>query len=351
MTVAVAGFACAKPAPSPTAPASTATAAAAASGAADGELRIAADTVVATWSGGTMTYGELAEARAGEFRKLRNKYLQDLNELEQRHIEEIVVGKLMEEAAKKAGKDEESFVRGLAGEPTVSDEEMAKFYDENVKQSGQPFEPIKDRIRGFLVQNKQKEAVRGKIDELKAAASMKVTLPAPALDVAKFDLSGRPFKGKADAKVTVVAFSDFQCPYCSKATPAVEALIAAYPNDVKVYFMHFPLSFHERAAPAAVASECANQQGKFWSMHDKLFENQGGLTDENFLAYAEATGLDLPKFKTCQADPATRELVDDDMAQGTAAGVDGTPSFFINGVKYPRGVPTVEALEPHVRGS
>lgn len=120
--------------------------------------------------------------------------------------------------------------------------------------------------------------------------------------------------------------------------------MAAYPDDVKVYFLHYPLSFHQKAMPAAIASECAHKQGKFWEMHDELFAAQQNLGDEHFLNAAKTKGLDLVAFESCLKDPAVGATIKRDMAQGEAAGVQGTPSFYINGVRYEQGVPTVDAV-------
>jgi protein-disulfide isomerase len=308
-------------------------------------LRIPAATVVAKWNEGQLTYGDFYAKREASFNKLRNKYLQDLYRTEQQELEGFIIEQIVEKAAKAAGQDKDAYIKGLAGEPTVTEEQIKEFYDKNVAQSGQPFDQIKDRIKGFLTMQQQQEAVKKAIDKLKADNGVVLSLPAPETTKAKFDLVGRPMKGAKDAKVTVVEFSDFECPYCSRATPQVQALLDAFPNDVAVYFLHFPLSFHQQAMPAAIASQCANLQGKFWEMHDKIFAAQQNLASAPYSGFATELGLDAAKFEACVKDPATAEFVKADMKQGEVAGVEGTPSFYLNGVQYAQGIPTVDAVK------
>jgi len=303
--------------------------------------------VVAEWSGQKLTYGELMQKKESTFKKLHDKYLTDLHQAELREVESYVIEDIVTKASKAAGKTEEEFLRGMAGEPVEPTEaEIQAFYEAQVKNTGQPLEAVKDRIKGFLVGNKQREVVKAAIDKLKADSKFTMNLPAPETSKAALDYAGRPSKGPATAKVTVAEFSDFQCPYCSRATPAVDALLKAYPNDVKVVFFHYPLSFHENAMPSAIAAQCANLQGKFWEMHDKLFANQGALSADNFKAYAKDIALDEAKFTACLADPTTKAFVEKDMEMGNSAGVEGTPSFFLNGVSSASGAPTPDQIKP-----
>ncbi|MCB0323786.1 MAG: thioredoxin domain-containing protein [Bdellovibrionales bacterium] len=142
-----------------------------------------------------------------------------------------------------------------------------------------------------------------------------------------------PVLGPKDAKVTLVEFSDFQCPFCSRAAETMKDVVKEYPKDVKLVFKHLPLPFHPQAQPAARAAVAAQRQGKFWEMHDLLFENQQNLSDELYVELAEKLGLDVAKFKKDFEDPAVAKVVEDDAALATQLGVRGTPGFFVNGVQ------------------
>jgi protein-disulfide isomerase len=310
------------------------------------DLRLDPTRVVAEWKGGSLTYGELRKKREAAFKKIYNKYLQDMYQAEQRELETFVIETLVKEAAAKKGQSEQDYLQSIAGNPTVSDEDIQAFYDQNVKQSGQPLDAVRDRIRGYLAGTKQRDMVRAEIDRLKSEAGVKLDLPPPETAVVSFDLSGRPVKGNPNAKVTIVEFSDFECPYCGQAAPNVNALADQFKEDVKVVFLHFPLNFHPNAMPAALASQCANAQGKFWEFHDKLFANQKQLGPSFYESTAGELGLDVEKFKKCVDDPATKAYVMRDMEQGETAGVEGTPSFYVNGVASAAGVPTADTIRP-----
>jgi protein-disulfide isomerase len=154
--------------------------------------------------------------------------------------------------------------------------------------------------------------------------------PNPA-DTYKVPLGESHTKGGEEALVTIIEWSDFQCPYCSRVGPTLEQLHTDYGDKVRVAFKHNPLGFHPRALPAALAAEAAGKQGKFWEMHDKLFANQKDLTDENFEAWAKEIGIDVGQFKKDMADPKLKEKILGDQKLGAPIGVTGTPAFFING--------------------
>ena len=143
-----------------------------------------------------------------------------------------------------------------------------------------------------------------------------------------------PVKGPATAAVTVVEFSDFQCPYCGRALPAVREVESAFPKDVRLVWKHLPLPMHPNAVPAALAAEAARAQGgaaKFWAMHDKLFANQQALSPAAYQQYARELGLDLARFEKDMADPRLRARVQDDAQLAQQLGVNGTPTFLVNG--------------------
>jgi protein-disulfide isomerase len=156
---------------------------------------------------------------------------------------------------------------------------------------------------------------------------------------------GVPIRGAEGAKVTIVEFSDFQCPYCARAAKTVDEVVAKHGQNVKIVFKHFPLDFHPWAKPAAVAANCAAQQSSeaFWLLHDKYFEHQRELTPENVMAqsktYLADSGVDLAAWSTCAEDTtsdahqAMVAAVEADLALAAELGVEGTPSFFVNGVE------------------
>jgi protein-disulfide isomerase len=162
--------------------------------------------------------------------------------------------------------------------------------------------------------------------------------PGPAAlleDPVALNIEGSPSKGPANARITLVEFSDFQCPYCSIAIHELDAILAAYPKDVRLVFKQFPLSdLHPNATLAAHAALAANAQGKFWPMHDKLFANSRALTRSNMLKWAGEMQLDMKRFTADLDSPKLKQDVVRDVAEGEKAGVDGTPTVFVNGKHY-----------------
>jgi protein-disulfide isomerase len=182
-----------------------------------------------------------------------------------------------------------------------------------------------------------REARAGKTyDEIFAAVAHPAVMPAAqspgqAKTYKALFPAGTPSRGPKTAKVTVVEFSDFQCPFCGRVEPALKQVEDTYGNDVRIVWRNIPLPFHEHAMDAAEAALAADAQGKFWPMHDKLFANQGALDRASIDKYASDVGLDMAKFKAAMDHHASKPRIDADMKDGAAAGVNSTPSFFING--------------------
>lgn len=176
-------------------------------------------------------------------------------------------------------------------------------------------------------------------------ASPKAHRPKLLEDPISIPVAGAPVRGPADAKITLVEFSDFECPYCSAAVKQVDVIMAAYPKDVKLIYKQFPLSMHPHAEMAAEASLAAREQGKFWEMYEILFKNFRQLSHEHVLAMAKEIGLDVDKFKADLDSGKFKKEVEKDMADGEAANVYGTPAFYINGRQY-NGEVSLAALKP-----
>lgn len=141
--------------------------------------------------------------------------------------------------------------------------------------------------------------------------------------------SGRAYRGADSPKIIVYEYSDFECPYCSKALPSVEEVLRAYPNDVQLQFRHYPLPIHPQAYGAALAAVCAEEQGKFWPMHDKMFASQNALYDSDLKKYAADAGLDAQKFEQCLGSASAAAKVNADVSEAVLAGVQATPTFKI----------------------
>ena len=188
-------------------------------------------------------------------------------------------------------------------------------------------------------------------ERLQAAATVRER----SADLAAF-AEGLPVRGATDALVTIIEFSDFQCPYCARSATVVEDLLEKHPEDVKFVFLHFPLDFHSWAKPAAIASVCAAEQSDeaFWALHDSYFSHQSTITDENLLeksrGFLADSGIDLDGWLACASDdgsPSYQDAlleVETAMAMGATYGITGTPSFFVNG-HFLNGSQPIEVFE------
>jgi protein-disulfide isomerase len=162
-------------------------------------------------------------------------------------------------------------------------------------------------------------------------------------DPVQIPTQGSPTTGAAFGRITLVEFSDFQCPYCSKASVQIANILKAYPNDVKLIFKQYPLESHPQAQISAQAALAAHQQGKFWQLHDLMFANRTILSRRSILLWADAIKLDMKRFTADMDSDAIKKAVAKDQQDGDKAGVEGTPTVFIDGQRY-NGDLSVEAI-------
>jgi protein-disulfide isomerase len=150
----------------------------------------------------------------------------------------------------------------------------------------------------------------------------------------KIDISTAPMKGNPNGKITLVEFADYECPHCKRFQPVLRQVVEDFPNDVKLYFKHYPLPQHTNARLAAEAAVAAQKQGKFWQFQDKLWDHQDDLGPAEIEKVAKESGLDLSKFRQDLASEAIKARVEKDHTDGTAAGIQATPTLFIDGREY-----------------
>ena len=240
--------------------------------------------------------------------------------------------KLLEAAAAKRGLAPLALLQQEADAKVTptTDAEVEAVYTAQKDRINRPLAEVKGQIQQMLRQAKVDQARETFLRTLRAAADVTINLRAPKVAVS-YD-PGR-VRGDTNAPITIVEFSDFQCPFCQRVHPVVKELLSKYPRQVKLAYRDFPLrQIHPQADAAAEAARCAAEQGKFWQFHDRLFESNRSLDLAAFADHAAAIGLDQAKFVDCLAADKFEAQIEQDLQDGTQAGVNGTPGFFINGV-------------------
>lgn len=202
---------------------------------------------------------------------------------------------------------------------------------------------VSKALTAIVVDNIRKGANEAAV--LKAVDASPLMHPKLLEDPVVIPIDGAPFLGPKDARVTLVEFSDFQCPYCAQAVVRLNAVLKAYPNQVKLVFKQYPLDMHSQAALAAAAALAAHRQGKFWPLHDAMYADRTHLSRTTILAMAGAVGLDTKRFEQDWDSPAVKQALAREEAEGDKAGVEATPTVFIDGQKY-NGSLDLDAIRP-----
>jgi protein-disulfide isomerase len=291
------------------------------------------DQVVAEVAGRKVTLQEV-DAKWEEFDAAERARVTQLLYQNRRNMLDQVVGDiLIENAAKAAGATVEAFVTqdAVKRATPVTDQEVAQFFEANRDRAqGRTLEQLGPQIKDFLVSQRALQARAQLIDELKAKSSgVKVMLDPPRYTVAT--TTADPVRGVASAPVTIIEFSDYQCPFCARVNPTLEQVRKTYGDKVKIIFKDFPLPNHPQAPKAAEAAHCAGEQGKYWELHDHMFANQRALNVPELKQYAATLGLDAAKFNQCLDSGKHAGLVAAGTAQGERMGVNSTPTLYING--------------------
>jgi len=292
----------------------------------------AATDKAATVNGQPISMSDL-EAKAGEnLSQLQHQYESKRFEILSGTLTQMVEDRLLDLEAQATHKTKDQLLAENAKAPEITPEEVDAFYTQLQQQRPQglpPKDAIADQIKTHLAEQKQTEARTSYMTTLRAKYKVETFVEEPRIQVAT---EGHPAKGPATAPVTIVEFSDFQCPFCSRVEPTLSQIEQKYGDKIRVVFRQFPLnSIHPMAQKAAEASLCANEQGKFWQMHDAMFGDQEKLQVADLKAKAGKLGLDQAKFDQCLDTGKYVARIEDDTKAGAAAGVSGTPAFFING--------------------
>ena len=212
----------------------------------------------------------------------------------------------------------------------VTDEDVEGYYQAN--KARYPGANYRDQIRSQLQTQRRATQHQAFISSLRSQANVVIHLEPPPIYRVELSVEGAPIRGSGQAAVTIVEFSDFHCPYCRQVQPILTRLLSDYGDRVKLAYRDFPLDrLHPRARKAAEAARCANEQGKFWEYHDKLYLGGADTSPEKLRALAQETGMNVSIFEECFASGKRGSEVDKDVARATDLGVTSTPSFFING--------------------
>jgi protein-disulfide isomerase len=296
-------------------------------------------------SGETITVAEVEAAAKSSLQQVDLQLVQCQRQAQQSRFDALdaalkgmVRDHMLEKEAAKAGQTVEEYRAAQldSNVPAVTDEDVQAFFDENKARIGnRTLEQIGPQIRQYLEQQAQQQAEETFYSNLEAKYDVSYKLEPPRVEVA----ADGPAKGPADAPITIVEFSDFQCPFCSRVTPTLEQVTENYGDKVRLVFRQFPLGMHPNAPKAAEASLCAKEQGKFWEMHDAMFGDQNALGVPQLKETAAKLGLDSEQFDQCLDSGKYEDAVAADMKAGAEAGVTGTPAMFINGQMVSGAVP------------
>jgi protein-disulfide isomerase len=215
--------------------------------------------------------------------------------------------------------------------PAVTEAQALDFYNRNKARISGEFATIKYQIIQYLEGQEQQKLESAFVERLRNGASVQTFLTPPAPPAFKIATDDQPTKGNPNASVTVVEFTDFQCPTCAAAQPVIERLLTEYGDRVRLVVRDFPLQMHPEARKAAEAAEAAREQGKYWDYTAILFRNQSALKPEQLKQYAQVIGLDRAKFDAALDSGKFADKVERDIMDGQRFGISGTPTFFVNG--------------------
>ena len=259
---------------------------------------------------------------------------ENLYKLEKQKLEEYITAYLLTREAKKRGVPVETVLDQEVNSKIlpVGDDEIDMFYKLNKARIAVDLDKAREQIRGYLHNQKIQAQKALFLKSLRSNAKVVTYLKPPPVFRAELSIAGEPFKGSEKARVTIVKFEDFHCPFCKQAQPTFNELLSRYNGQVRLVHKDLPLeSLHPQARQAAEAARCAYEQGKFWEYHDKLYANSPKASADDLKSYGKEVGLNVDSFDRCFASGKYKAVVQQDLNEGAQLGLTGTPTFFING--------------------
>lgn len=287
---------------------------------------IAARKPVAVIGGRAIYEDELLPQVEGQLQRLRNEEY----ELKSRALETLIDQKVLENAASRKGVTADKLIEQEVSSkiPNPSDAEIEAFY--LGQRESRPLAEVKPRLLETLKRMKLDQARAAYMESLRRESSVAILLAPPKIEMG-YDPAR--VRGNPDAPVTIVEFSDYECPFCRGSEQVIRTVLAKYGDKVKLAYRDFPLrQIHPHSLAAAEASRCASEQGKFWQYHDLLFSVPNKLDAAGLLDDARTSGLNEAQFLSCLNTEKFKTAVDADVRAGSSARVSGTPAFFINGI-------------------
>ena len=303
-----------------------------------------ADEVLATIDGAEIALGDLADQIGAQLGLMDFQYQSQRHQIIDAAMKQFVRDQLIELEAGSRGVTVDALIDEVVGDQVnVTEDDVRFFYIQNQAQlGGRTFEAIAPQVREYL-----EEQIRGSVLEEFAAeltADREIAYVLEPFRVG-IDITGAPLFGNVEAPITLVEFSDFECPYCKSFGPTLEQVKSTYPDEVSIVFKQFPLNdIHPKAQKAAEASLCAHEQGKFWETHDLYFAEQDRLDIADLEEKAGRLGLDTVAFSTCLTSGKYADIIAADVREGAAVGVNGTPAIFVNGRPLPGGAVPFEMV-------
>ena len=290
------------------------------------------DTPIAELNGEMIQQDEIDKGIAVQLGKLQEQ----IYTLRRQRIEPVIRERLLAQEAARRGVSVPKLIDAEVTSKVslISEEEVEKaFQATRGRQKGDVDETAaRDQIRTQLQSQKIAAQREEFIQSLRKAAKVVIRLEPPPVARVNVSTDGAPVRGAVAAPVTIVEFSDFHCPFCKRVLPTLKQVEEKYGEKVKLVFRNYPLDqLHPGARRAHEAAGCAHEQGKFWAYHDILFEKPPSSSDDHLKAYAESVGLDVARFDACLKSGTRKTVVQTDVEDGGRLGINGTPSFFING--------------------
>ena len=292
-----------------------------------GSVSTGTNEVVAVVDGIKITDQELTIAAKDQLHKIEGQIYQ----VKRSVLDNLVEQKMLELAAKKAGVSVDDYLKNEVDAKITepSEAELKEMYETRKTKDTPAFDVVKPQIAAYIKRTRQAQAEQDMYEKIRKDSNVTIKLEPPRV---KIDISGQPSMGPETAPVTLVEVSDYQCPFCKRIQPTLDRVMQTYQGKIRRVFLDFPLSFHADSPKAHEAAHCAGEQDKYFEMYHHIFGNQTNIKVSDLKKYAQEISLDMGKFEQCLDSGKYTAQVQKNTSIGVAAGVSGTPAFFINGV-------------------